>query len=100
LGLSGRQLFGSIWLENGSIVLVSLVAGTSLGLLIGWTVLPFITVTQQAAAPVPPVLVEIPWDRIVVLEVVSAVALGIAVALIAGVLRRLGVGSVLHMGED
>jgi hypothetical protein len=100
LGLSGRQLFGSIWLENGSIVLVSLVAGTSLGLLIGWTVLPFITVTQQAAAPVPPVLVEIPWDRIVVLEVVSAVALGIAVALIAGVLRRLGVGSVLRMGED
>jgi hypothetical protein len=100
LGLSGRQLFGSLWLENGSIVLVSLVAGTGLGLLIGWTVLPFITVTQQATAPVPPVLVEVPWDRILVLEVVSALALGIAVLLIGGVLRRLGVGSVLRMGED
>jgi hypothetical protein len=100
LGLSGRQLFGSLWLENGSVVLVSLVAGTGLGLLIGWTVLPFITVTQQAAAPVPPVLVEVPWDRILVLEVISAVALGVAVLLIGGVLRRRGVGSVLRMGED
>ena len=100
LGLSGRQLFGSLWLENGSIVLVSLVAGTGLGLLIGWTVLPFITVTQQATAPVPPVLVEVPWDRILVLEVVSAIALGVAVVLIGWVLRRLGVGSVLRMGED
>lgn len=100
LGLSGRQLFGSLWLENGSVVLVSLVAGTSLGLLIGWTVLPFITVTQQATAPIPPVLVEIPWDQVVALEIVSAIALGIAVVLIAGVLRRFGVGSVLRMGED
>jgi hypothetical protein len=100
LGLSGRQLFGSLWLENGSIVLVSLVAGTGLGLLIGWTVLPFITVTQQATAPVPPVLVEVPWDRILVLEIVSALALGVAVLLIGGVLRRIGVGSVLRMGED
>jgi hypothetical protein len=81
-------------------VLVSLVAGTGLGLLIGWTVLPFITVTQQASAPVPPVLVEVPWDGILVLEVVSALALGLAVLLIGGVLRRLGVGSVLRMGED
>jgi hypothetical protein len=100
LGLSGRQLFGSLWLENGSIVLVSLVAGTGLGLLIGWTVLPFITVTQQATAPVPPVLVEFPWDRILVLEIISALALGVAVVLIGWVLRRLGVGSVLRMGED
>jgi hypothetical protein len=100
LGLSGRQLFGSLWLENGSIVLVSLAAGTALGLVIGWTVLPFITVTQQATAPVPPVIVEFPWDRILVLEVVSALALGASVVLIAVVLRRFGVGSVLRMGED
>ena len=32
---------------------VSLVAGTALGLLIAWVVLPFVTVTQRAATPVP-----------------------------------------------
>ncbi len=100
LGLSGRQLFGSLWLENGSVVLVSLLAGTTLGLVIGWTVLPFITVTQQAGAPIPPVLVEVPWDRILLLEVISAIALAVAVVIIGGVLRRLGVGSILRMGED
>jgi hypothetical protein len=100
LGFSARQLSASLWLENGSLVLVSLLAGTGLGLLIGWLVLPFVTVTQRAATPVPPVLVEIPWDRILLLDGVSALALGIAVVVIGAVLRRLGVGSVLRMGED
>jgi ABC-type lipoprotein release transport system permease subunit len=100
LGLSGRQLSGSLWLENGSLVFVSLLAGTVLGLLIGWLALPFVTVTQQAAAPIPSVLVHVPWDRIVLLDVVSALALGAAVLVLGAVLRRLGVGSVLRMGED
>ena len=100
LGLSGRQLSGSLWLENGSLVLVSLVAGTSLGLLIGWMALPFVTVTQRAMAPLPPVIVLVPWDRILLLDLVSALALGVAVVVIGGVLRRLGVGSILRMGED
>ena len=100
LGLSGRQLSGWLWLENGSLVLVSLLAGTGLGILIGWMVLPFVTVTQGATAPVPSVIVAVPWDRIVLLDVASGLALGIAVVMIAGALRRLGAGRVLRMGED
>ena len=50
LGLSEGQLSGWLWLENGTLVLVSLLVGTALGLLIGWMVLPFTTVTQGAAA--------------------------------------------------
>jgi ABC-type lipoprotein release transport system permease subunit len=100
LGLSARQLSASLWLENGSLVVVSLLSGTGLGLLIGWMVLPFVTVTQQAATPVPPVLVQVPWDRIAILVGASAVALGVAVVVIGAVLRRIGVGSVLRMGED
>jgi hypothetical protein len=100
LGLSGRQLSGWLWLENGSLVFVSLLAGTGLGLLIGWMVLPFVTVTQRAAPPVPSVIVQVPWDRILLLEVVSALTLAGAVVLIGGALRRLGMGSILRMGED
>jgi FtsX-like permease family len=100
LGLSGRQLQAWLWLENGSLVLVSLVAGTALGLFIGWLVLPFVSVTQQATAPIPAVVVEVPWGQIGLLEVVSGLSLGVAVALISWLLRRLGVGSVLRMGED
>jgi hypothetical protein len=100
LGLSGRQLSAWLWLENGSLVFVSLLAGTGLGLLIGWMVLPFVTVTQRATAPVPSVIVNVPWDRILLLEVVSALALSVAVVGIGAVLRRLGLGSILRMGED
>ena len=100
IGLSGRQLSSSLWLENGSLVLVSLLAGTSLGLLIGWLVLPFVTVTQRATTPIPPVMVHVPWDRILLLDVATALALGVAVVVIGAVLRRLGVGGTLRMGED
>ena len=100
LGLSGRQLSGWLWLENASLVLVSLVAGTVIGVVISLIALPFITVTQQATTPVPGVLVQLPWDRILVLDLVMVVALGIAVAILATVLRRIGVGSILRLGED
>ena len=100
LGLSGGQLSGWLWLENASLVLVSLLAGTGLGLLIGWVVLPYITVTQQATAPFPPVIVETPWSTILTLEAVTAGALALTVVGLATVLRRAGVGSVLRMGGD
>lgn len=100
LGLSGGQLSGWLWLENASLVLVSLLAGTALGLLIGWVVLPDITVTQQATTPFPPVIVETPWATILVLEAVTAAALALTVVGLATVLRRAGVGSVLRMGGD
>jgi FtsX-like permease family len=100
LGLSGRQLSGWLWLENGSLVLVSLLAGMGLGLLVSWVVLPSVSVTQQATVPVPPVIVEVPWGSIGVLGAASALALGGSVVAIGWVLRRLGMGSILRMGED
>jgi ABC-type antimicrobial peptide transport system permease subunit len=100
LGLSKGQLSGWLWLENGTLVLVSLLAGTALGLLIGWMVLPFVTVTQGATAPVPPVIVDVPWDRILLLDAAIALALVAALLVVGRVLRRLELGSVLRMGED
>ena len=100
LGLSAGQLSRWLWLENGSLVVVSLLAGTVVGVVMSWIALPFITVTQQATTPVPPVTVHLPWDRILVLDLLVVVALGIAVGVLAVLLRRIGVGSILRMGED
>jgi ABC-type antimicrobial peptide transport system permease subunit len=100
LGLTASQLSRWLWLENGSLVVVSLICGTAVGVVISLIALPFVTVTQQATTPVPPVVVQLPWDRILVLDLVVLTALGIAVAILAAVLRRLGVGSILRMGED
>jgi hypothetical protein len=100
LGLSGRQLSGSLWLEHGSIVVLGLLAGTGLGLVIAWLVLPFVTVTQGGITPVPSVIIEVPWDRVLALNLASAGALAVAVFLIGTVLQRLRVGATLRMGEE
>jgi ABC-type antimicrobial peptide transport system permease subunit len=100
LGLSPGQLSGWLWLENGSLVFVSLLAGTVLGLVIGWVVLPFVTVTQQAATPFPPVIVEVPWLSIIALEAASIIALALTLVVLTRIMRRSGLGSVLRMGED
>jgi hypothetical protein len=63
-------------------------------------VLPFITVTQQAAVPFPPVIVEVPWVSILLLEAASAIALAVTLLGLARIMRRAGLGSVLRMGED
>jgi ABC-type lipoprotein release transport system permease subunit len=100
LGLSSGQL--SVWLslENTALAAVSLATGTALGLVIAWVVLPFITVTQRAATPFPPVTVDVPWSAIAVLEVVAVIALAATVAVLTWLLRRIGLASVLRMSED
>ena len=100
LGLSPGQLSSWLSLENGILVLISLVGGTGLGLLMAWVALPFITVTQDASVAEPPVLVSIPWGSILVLEVVTVLALGFIVLVLGALLRRIGLGSALRLGED
>lgn len=100
LGLSANQL--SVWLslENAVMGAVSLAAGTALGLVIAWVVLPFITVTQGATTPFPPVEVDVPWTTIVALQASGVVALALTVGFLAWLLRRIGLASVLRMSED
>jgi hypothetical protein len=100
LGLSAGQL--SVWLslENAALALVSLGTGSLLGLVIAWVVLPFITVTQAAATPFPPVLVAVPWTAIAGLVAVALVALAASVVVLAWLLRRIGLASVIRMSED
>jgi hypothetical protein len=100
LGLSPRQLSGWLSLENGLLVAISLVCGTVLGLLISWLVLPFVTLTQDASEVVPGVIVSVPWGTVLVLELVTIAALAVVVLALGLLLRRVGLGTVLRMGED
>lgn len=100
LGLSPRQLSGWLSLENGLLVGISLIGGTLLGLTLAWLVLPFVTLTQDASAVVPGIVVKVPWRSIVLMELVVVAILGIVVVASALLLRRVGLGSVLRLGED
>jgi hypothetical protein len=100
LGLAPNQLSSWLWLENLSVILISIPAGTVLGLVICWVVLPFVTLTQSGGVPFPPVVVDVPWSSVLVLELISVAALGLTLLALTRWMRGLGVGSVLRMGED
>jgi hypothetical protein len=100
LGLSIEQLSAWLALESVALAAISLVAGTALGLLMAWVALPFVTVTQQAVAPFPPVLVRVPWSTVALIGAVGIVALAATVFVLIRVLRRIGLASALRIGED
>lgn len=100
LGLSTGQLSGWLSLENGLLVGMSIVGGTALGLALAWAVLPLVSLTQEAAAVVPDVIVVVPWGTVLALEAVTILVLVIVVAALAAILRRLGLGSVLRLGGE
>jgi predicted lysophospholipase L1 biosynthesis ABC-type transport system permease subunit len=100
IGLSHRQLSGWMTLENAFLLVVGLAAGTGLGLVLSWVVLPFVTLTQEAALAVPPVDVVFPWIAYGALYLAAAVVLGVTVFVIAKLLGRVRVSGVLRSGGE
>jgi hypothetical protein len=100
IGLSHRQLSAWLSMENAFLLLVGLLAGTGLGLVLAWVVLPFVTLTQEATLAVPPVEVVIPWAIYGLLYLVAAAALVVTVVVIGRLLARVRVSGVLRSGGE
>ena len=98
LGLSERQLSGWLALEGGLTAAFALVGGLTLGALVAWLVLPFVSLAGEGGRPFPEVIVELPWETVLVLSagVVAAVLVVLGIQLV--LLRRLSVGSALRAG--
>ncbi|MEV4221013.1 ABC transporter permease [Nonomuraea sp. NPDC049725] len=100
LGVSFRQVFGLLAVEQAFVVGLSLVAGTALAVVVGNLVVPHIVLTGQAAAVTPSVLLDIPWLATAGMLALVALVLFAIVAGLARNLRRQGLGRVLRIGED
>jgi hypothetical protein len=100
MGLSPAQLSAWLTIEHAYLLAAGILAGTGLGLLLAWLVLPFVTLTQDARVVVPPILIEIPWVAIGAVYAAAAIALVVAVVVTASVLRRVPVSGVLRSGQD
>lgn len=99
IGLSHRQLSVWLWIENTFLLTIGLVAGTGLGLLLAWVVLPFVALTQEARVAVPPVEVVFPWGIYGVLYAVAVGVLLVTVLVIGDLLGRVRVSGVLRGGD-
>jgi hypothetical protein len=99
LGLSGRQL--SVWLslESAFLLVVGLVAGSLLGLLLAWLVLPFATLTETGALPVPTPVVVVPWQAIAPTWALAVALLLVTVVIVRRQLPAMKISGVLR-GRD
>jgi hypothetical protein len=100
LGLSGGQL--ALWLSIESVFLlvVGLAAGSLLGLVLAWLVLPFATLTQTGIAPVPAPIVVVPWEAIVPVYLAAVVLFVLSTWLVRRQLPDVRIGGVLRAGQD
>lgn len=100
LGLSAGQL--SLWLsiENVFLLLVGLVAGSGLGLLLAWLVLPFATLTQTGAAPIPAAVVVVPWESLLPIYAAATVLLVASVLLVRRQLPDIRISGVLRARDS
>ncbi|MFC6086489.1 FtsX-like permease family protein [Sphaerisporangium aureirubrum] len=100
LGVSFRQIFGLLAVEQAFLIGLSVAGGTLLAVVVAALVVPHIVLTGQASTVSPPVLLDIPWPAtLAMLAAVSALLFAI-VAGLARSLRRQGLGRALRIGED
>jgi hypothetical protein len=96
LGLSKRELSAWLSLEHAFLLAAGLLAGTLLGLMLAWLVLPFATLSESGAATVPPAVVVIPWEAILPLYLVAVGLLVVTVLLVTRGLSRIPLSGVLR----
>lgn len=100
VGLSSRQLAGWLALEQGVLIAAGLGLGTLTGALLTAALLPQISLTPDGSPPVPAAVVVYPWDSIIALEAAVVAVLAVVVVVMSLLLRRVGLGSLLRLGED
>jgi hypothetical protein len=100
IGLSPRQLTGWLFMENSLLIILGVLGGTLLGLLLGWLVLPLISLTQTAAQVFPGVRIVIPWGTIGLLQIAGIALLILLTIALAVVVRKGGLGESLRVRDD
>jgi FtsX-like permease family protein len=100
VGLSRRQLSGALALEGALTACLALAAGTALGVLLAWFVLPYVSLSGEGGRPFPGVLVHFPWETAALLEGSLLLALAVVTAVEIRVLGRVRLAPALRAGED
>ncbi|MET7688817.1 FtsX-like permease family protein [Streptomyces sp. NPDC005483] len=98
LGASRRRLARAVALEQGVLVVLALLVGTLLGMALTRAVVPLIVLTDEAARPVPRVLVQLPLPQAAAL--LAAVALAPLLVTAALALRRADPARALREGGE
>lgn len=99
LGLSGREL--SIWLamEHAFLLLIGLLAGTALGVVLAWLVLPFATLSETGRPPIPRPVPVVPWEAIGLLALLAMILFLATVLVLVRLMPGPRVGGIIRSTE-
>jgi hypothetical protein len=100
LGLSPRQLYRWIVVEQTVLILAGLVLGTLLGMLLNQVTLPRLPVSLGEQQPIPPFVSRTDWLALGGLYLFLAVALLAMLGVVTALLRRAHIDRILRIGQE
>lgn len=100
MGLSSRQLYTSLVLEQAVLVLVGLTLGTGLGVMLNQITLPRLVVSLGDEPPVPPFVSRVDWLAVGGLYLLLAAAFSIILGIVTALLWRARVHRILRIGQE
>ncbi len=99
LGMAGRSVALALIIEQVTLVAAGIGAGTGLGLLAAWLVVPLFEVgigPQPGTPPYPP---QIAWDQVTLIYAVFAIALLLTLFALAWILGRMRLFQAVKLGD-
>jgi hypothetical protein len=100
LGMSPRQLYAWMVIEQATLILAGLALGTVLGLLLNQVTLPRLPVSLGDRQPIPPFVPRADWLALGGLYLLLAVALLVMLGIVTALLRRARIHHILRIGQE
>ena len=100
MGLSARQLYGSLVFEQAVLILAGLALGTGLGILLNQITLPRLPVSLGDRPPIPPFVAREDWLAIAGLYLVLGVTFLCILGIVTALLRRAHIDRTLRIGQE
>lgn len=100
MGLSSRQLYGSLVLEQAVLILAGLILGTGLGTLLNEITLPRLPVQLADRPPIPPFVPREDWLGIGGLYLGLGVAFLCMLGIVTVLLRSARIDRIMRIGQE
>ncbi|MBI5035405.1 MAG: ABC transporter permease [Chloroflexi bacterium] len=100
LGMSSRQLYGSLVVEQAILILAGLVLGTGLGTLLNEITLPRLPVQLADQPPVPPFVPREDWLAIGWLYLGLGIAFLLMLSIVTSLLWRARIDRIMRIGQE
>jgi ABC-type lipoprotein release transport system permease subunit len=100
IGLSPRQLYGMLVLEQIILIIFGLTLGTALGVILNQITLPGLPITLGDRAPIPPFRVQSDWLAVGRIYLTLTVAFLLSLGFATFLLLRTQLHRILRIGEE